>query len=283
MRWQVTIEDETDWPETMTMWASLKWTALVLALLMVGIALFIGVFDWNWARGIVANKVSKAIGHAVTIEGDLDMDWSWPPTIRADNIRVANAAWSPELYMLTLRQLVLQIDLRALLKGQVVLPMVELQEPIVLLESSAEGLPNWLSSATPETPTPPQQATNLTFPTIGRVALYAGRFSHHDYSTDNTFGGTLSEIRAQTVGPIDTLTDSQASAKQPETESDDASSRPLLDVEVTRAVNVMLNFQGQHVIIAKQTLTNVSAIADLRDGHLTFEPTFTLAGGSAAG
>ncbi len=411
------------------MWTFLKWTAIGLALLVVGIVLFVIVFDLNWARGIVASKVSKAIGRGVTIAGDLDMDWSWQPTIRAADIRVANAAWSPEPYILTMRQLVLQVDLRALLKGQVVLPMVELQEPVVLLESSEEGIANWLSSATPVTPTPPQQAAHPTFPTISRVALYDGRFIHRDYSTDTTFGGTLSELKAQTVGPeqsievrgvgqfeqtpfqltvhagalpalqadapypvqvqltfgawytqldgmlikpleltgvdlevllerhssdqtaadasasrqplyrltghlsrpagawevadlkgmlgesdisaghlvfteqdqrpflradlasntfnvdnlISTLTDSQASAHQPEAEADTSSSGPLLDVEVTRAVNALLNFQGQHVIVAGQTLNNVSVVAELRDGHLTFKPTFALAGGSFAG
>ena len=410
------------------MWTFLKWTAIGLALLVVGIVLFVIVFDLNWARGIVASKVSKAIGRGVTIAGDLEVDWSWQPTIRAADIRVANAAWSPEPYILTVRQLLLQVDLRALLKGQVVLLLVELQEPVVLLESSAEGMANWLSSATPVTPTPPQQAAHPTFPTISRVALYDGRFIQRDYSTDTTFGGTLSELKAQTVGPeqsievrgagqfeqtpfqltvhagalsalqadapypvqgqltfgawytqldgmlikpleltgvdlevllerhssdqtaadasasrqplyrltghlsrpagawevaglkgmlgesdiaaghlvstvqnqrpflradlasntfnvdnlISTLTDSQASAPQPEAEPDTPSSGPLLDVEVTRAVNVMLNFRGQQVIVAGQTLSNVSVVAELQDGHLTLKPAFALAGGSMA-
>jgi uncharacterized protein involved in outer membrane biogenesis len=80
---------------------------------------------------------------------------------------------------------------------------------------------------------------------------------------------------------IDTL-NTQAAAHTPETAPDTPSSRPLLDVEVTRAVNVLLNFQGQHVIVAGQTLDNVSAMAELQDGHLTFKPTFALAGGGVA-
>jgi uncharacterized protein involved in outer membrane biogenesis len=412
------------------MWTFLKWTAIVCTLLVVGIVLFIIIFDWNWARGIVASKASKAIGRGVIIAGDLDIDWSWQPTIHAADIRVVNAAWSPEPYIFTLRQLALQVDLRALLKGQVVLPMVELQEPVVLLESSAEGIPNWLFSATPETSTPPQVPTPPTLPTIGQVALHAGRYTYHDYSTDNTFGGTLSDLRAQTVGPeqsievrgagefehipfalvvhagalpalqadnpyplqvqltfgawytqldgtllkplelagvdlevllergsaeptttsdasashqppyrltghlsrpdgawemkglqgtlgdsnisaghlvftiqdqrpllqanlasdtfnvdqlLDTLTNSQASANTQDTEPNKPSSGPLLDVEVTRAIDVLLNFQGQNVIMAGQTLNNVSVVAELRDGHLTLKPAFALAGGSFAG
>jgi uncharacterized protein involved in outer membrane biogenesis len=417
----------------MTMWAFLKWTTIVLALLVVGVVLFIAVFDWNWARGIVASKASQAIGHTVTIAGDLDMDWSWPPTIRVDNIRVANAAWSPEPYMLTLRQLVLQIDLRALLRGRLVLPMIELQEPVIRLESSTEGQLNWFvrTRQAISTPAPPQEATPPTWPTIGQVTLHNGHIIRHDYSTDATSAGTLHEVRAQTVGPeqsievrgtgqfehtpfqltvqagalptlqtndpyplqvqltvdewytrlagtihkplelagmdlavlleksrapdqtatadasaaqqplhrltghlsrqddawevaglqgtlgksdisaghlvltiqdkrpllqaeltsntldvdnlIDTLTDPRAATNKPDTEPDDPASGPLIDVEITRAINLMLHFQGQRVIVAGQTLDNVAAVAELQDGHFTFKPTLALAGGNVTG
>lgn len=34
------------------MWAFLKWTAIILTFLVVGMVRFILVFDWNGARGI---------------------------------------------------------------------------------------------------------------------------------------------------------------------------------------------------------------------------------------
>jgi uncharacterized protein involved in outer membrane biogenesis len=82
---------------------------------------------------------------------------------------------------------------------------------------------------------------------------------------------------------LDTLGNSQASAETSGTEPERASSGPLVDVEVTRAVNVSLNFQGQQVIVAGQTLNNVAVVAALQDGHLTLKPTFALAGGNVAG
>ena len=32
------------------------------------------------------------------VEGHLDVDWSWTPLIRAEQVRVANAPWSKALY-----------------------------------------------------------------------------------------------------------------------------------------------------------------------------------------
>ena len=102
-----------------------------------------GVFDWSWIKGYVVRKASEALGRTVVVEGALDVDWSWTPLIRAEQVRVANAAWSKEPYMLDIRRLTCRIDLHALLQGRLVLPMIELVEPVVRLETSEQGEANW--------------------------------------------------------------------------------------------------------------------------------------------
>ncbi len=81
--------------------------------------------------------------------GHLDVDWSWTPLIRAEQVRVANAAWSKEPFMLEIRRLACRIDLHALLQGRLVLPMIELVEPVVRLETSEQGEANWTVAAEP--------------------------------------------------------------------------------------------------------------------------------------
>ena len=121
----------------------IKWTGIALGLLIVGIVVLVLVFDWNWIKGYVAREASKALGRTVVIEGDLDVKLSWSPLVRIDHMRIANASWSPEPYMLTLQRLVFRLDLRELLRGRLVLPTVELVEPVLRLETSEQGLPNW--------------------------------------------------------------------------------------------------------------------------------------------
>jgi AsmA family len=101
------------------------------------------VFDWSWIKGYVLRKASEALGRTVVIEGNLEVDWTWPPLIRAEQVRVANAPWSKEPFMLEIRRLACRIDLHALLRGRFVLPMIELVEPVVRLETSAQGEANW--------------------------------------------------------------------------------------------------------------------------------------------
>jgi uncharacterized protein involved in outer membrane biogenesis len=56
---------------------------------------------------------------------------------------VANAPWSKEPFMLEIRHLACRIDLQALLRGRLVLPMLELVEPVFRLETSEQGETNW--------------------------------------------------------------------------------------------------------------------------------------------
>ena len=63
------------------------------------------------------------------------------------------------------------------------------------------------------------------------------------------------------------------------TPGEDVPSAPPIDLELTRVVDVQMHFEGQTVMIANQTLHNVSTDLALHDGHLTLTPVFRLANG----
>ena len=156
----------------------LKWIGMALGLVIVGLVVLVLVFDWNWIKGFVEREASKALGRTVVIEGDLDVQLSWSPLVRMDHIRIANASWSPEPSMLTLQRLVFRLDLRELLRGHVVLPTVELVEPVLRLETSEQGQPNWTFG--PDRPAQ-DSPTPLALPSIGEVHLREGRVTYRDY------------------------------------------------------------------------------------------------------
>ena len=106
--------------------------------------LLIVLLNWNWARDYAARKLSDMIGRTLTIEGNLDIAWSWTPHIHAERIRLENAPWSQEPFMVELAALDFRIDLGALITGRVVLPEIILTQPRVVLEISSEGEPNWM-------------------------------------------------------------------------------------------------------------------------------------------
>src|SRR5262245_21239108 len=60
---------------------------------------------------------------------------------------------------------------------------------------------------------------------------------------------------------------------------EDVPSAALTNLELTQAVNIQMRFEGQTVILANQTLHNVSTDLALQDGHLTLAPVLHLANG----
>ena len=158
-----------------------------------------GVFDWSWIKGYVVRKASEALGRTVVVEGNLDVDWSWTPLIRAEQVRVANAPWSKEPYMLEIRRLACRIDLHALLQGRLVLPMIELVEPVVRLETSEQGEANW--TVQPNQPVAADQAQAGALPIIERLSLRDGHVTYADSASNTSLTVTLAEVQATTTGP----------------------------------------------------------------------------------
>jgi uncharacterized protein involved in outer membrane biogenesis len=146
----------------------------------------------------MVRKVSEALGRPVVIEGKLDVDWTWPPRIRAEQVRVANAAWGKEPSMLAIRRLTCRIDLHALLQGRLVLPMLELIEPVLRLETSEQGEANWAGQSTQ---TVPDKREPGALPVIERLSLRDGRLTYDDHASDTHITMTLAEVQATTTGP----------------------------------------------------------------------------------
>jgi AsmA family protein len=158
----------------------------------------LAIFDWSWIKGFVVRKASEALGRPVVIEGNLEVDWTWPPMIRAEQVRVANAPWSKEPFMLEIRRLACRIDLQALLRGRLVLPMIELVEPVVRLETSEQGEANWqLQSAQAVA----DKREPSALPVIERLSLRDGRLTYYDYASNTRMSMTLAEVQATTTGP----------------------------------------------------------------------------------
>jgi uncharacterized protein involved in outer membrane biogenesis len=93
------------------------------------------------------------------------------------------------------------------------------------------------------------------------------------------------EIVSRTLDVRDLAIPTSASDQPP---SPGAAARQGVDIppeavpslELTRAVNARLHFQGHTVVIADQTVHNVSVDLALQDGHLSFRPVFAVAGGT---
>ena len=121
----------------------LKWTALAVAVLVAAAAAVLYSIDIDSYRDEIAAKFRKASGRDLAIGGNIDLSISLTPAIVVERIDVANAGWGSRPSMITLERAEAEVELLPLLAGDIRVTRLVLVEPDILLETSADGLPNW--------------------------------------------------------------------------------------------------------------------------------------------
>ncbi len=119
------------------------WWTILAVLALVALVLWL-LWDWNWFKGPVERQLETRTGRTFDIGGDLDVDLGRITTIRADRLRLGNAAWSKEPTMATAEQLELRIEpLALLLRRPSRVFDLHLRKPVLRLETGP-GRGNWV-------------------------------------------------------------------------------------------------------------------------------------------
>lgn len=141
--------------------------ALVVTLLVA-----LALFDWNNARGWIAQKVLDRTGRELFI-GDLQVHpFSLNPRVQAAEVELSNAEWGEKRPMIVAETVDFTVSLPALLTGRVAFPDVTLGQAEILLQQDAEGRRNWVLKPEEEKTGEPVQ--------IGRLTVDQGRLFFRD-------------------------------------------------------------------------------------------------------
>ncbi len=172
----------------------LRLLAAVGALLLVGIAIFIALFQWNWLRGPLARYLTARLERPVTITGDLDVHpWSWKPRATVTGVTIGNPPWAGPAPMAVLPRFSAQIALKPLiLQGRTIFPFMQADRPSVALFRNAKGRENWRSVSGVGRP--------LKLPAIEHLVIHDGRVRYVDIPRRVRFLGTANS-RDTLVGP----------------------------------------------------------------------------------
>lgn len=150
-----------------------KWTAGLLFAPVLLAVLLVAIFGWNWLRGPIERLTLDKTGRELVIGGNLELKFGWPlPRIHAGAVRFANPAWAREKQMLAADAVEITVDLPQLLSGNIVLPEVRLQRPVVFLEHGSGGRKNWLLDI--------EQKDEQARIRIDRLMLDQGRLGYDD-------------------------------------------------------------------------------------------------------
>ena len=179
----------------MTLPRLLKWLAGIFLSLVLVIFLVASLFDWNLLRAPIARWVSDSTGRSFAINGELDVRFSWPPRIIANDIVLGNAAWSKEPTMAAIERLDLTINPLRLLTGKLAFPEVTLSEPNLILEVNPRGEPNWRFKTEDKSKT-------FELPSIDQLSIDHGSARYRDpaIKTDLSFELKAREVSLEVTG-----------------------------------------------------------------------------------
>ena len=137
-------------------------------------------------------RAGVALGREFKI-GDLQINWSWAPRIQLRDVLIGGAAEdAPPL--LEAAAIDLRIRLMPLLRGEVVLPHLQLEQPKLALHVDEKGVPNWSFSKNPAAATAAEVATpdeRAEAPVIGELVIKDGHFKYDDDAKDLQLEGDI--------------------------------------------------------------------------------------------
>ena len=116
--------------------------AVIAVVVGVG-AVVIGQMDWNQYKPQLTALASEKLGRPLTIEGDLRLRF-WPILgISVDKISLANAKGGVAPQLLTIERVTAEADLAMLLRRQINVTSLRIDQPKIYLEQLPNGQGNW--------------------------------------------------------------------------------------------------------------------------------------------
>ena len=120
--------------------------AVLVLLVLVVAALFIvpSVLDWERFKPEITERLEAITGLEIAIDGPLAVSILPTPTIKAADLRIANAPGAVAPDMARIASLDLTLALGPLLGGKIAVTSLEMVEPVIELQRLSDGRPNWL-------------------------------------------------------------------------------------------------------------------------------------------
>jgi AsmA protein len=187
---------------------------LMLGLLVVGAVALIPAEQVGRA---VSAQFERFAGRALVIEGGVSPTF-WPRLgVRTGPVSIANADWSEAGPMLSAEALAIDLDMAALLRGEVRIEAVEALRPVILLERARDGRENWVfGGANGGTVTSESPGAGAPF-TLARGVIAGGSFRFIDHGAGTEVAVDAIDLSAaipEFAGPV-TLTASAVMNGQP--------------------------------------------------------------------
>ena len=175
--------------------------ALGLLVLLLVSVVTLSLMDWNRLRGPVGRVASIHLGREVTIAGPLQVHlWSRTPSVAVTDLQIANPPWETRDRFVQIEHLQIELDLRALLHGHLILSSVTLIHPAVYLHRDKSGRANWTFQDT--APSDDQAPAPIKLPAVENILIDQGKLVVVDELRRMNITGTIEAHEDATASDV---------------------------------------------------------------------------------
>lgn len=189
----------------------LKWFVTIVVTLVIAIVVagyvVLSTMEFEDLRETIQAEAKKATGRDLTIAGPIDLAVSWTPAIAIEDVTFANADWGSRPAMVKLNRLEVEVALLPLLSGEVEIRRLVVVHPDILLETDAQGTPNWslegIAEAAEEVAEeggPEAETTVGGMPILNHVTIEDGVLTYRDGQTGEEMIVELNELTSSAGG-----------------------------------------------------------------------------------
>ena len=155
----------------------------VLLLVLLGVAIAVWTVDPNQFIGPIQVRIKASTGRDVKIGGGIDLKLGLTPKLVANDVHFGNAPWAKGADMLSAKSVEAQVALLPLLRREFDLVRLNLVDPVIALETNAQGQGNWeLAPPKGATGAAKGEASTEMF-AIGDLAITRGTLTYRDGAT----------------------------------------------------------------------------------------------------
>jgi uncharacterized protein involved in outer membrane biogenesis len=161
---------------------------VVVVLALGGVYFALSRIDLAQYQHLANSRIAAATGgHVVHIDGELRVAPSLRPTVVAERVRFTDAEGKGELELARAARIEAEIEFLPLLRGEVRLARLIVQQPRIVVTTDAQGKSNWdfgAAGATAPAPTTPEPTVTSPGPlaAIGDIFLENGEIEYRPYN-----------------------------------------------------------------------------------------------------
>ena len=173
----------------------LPWIGGGILVLLVGVAVAAYLYvSSGYVRAQIENRANAASGRKTEI-GKVSFSWGWTTHVHLDDVQVSNADWAKAPHLFTAQAIDFDIRIWPLLRGDIEMPQLRIDNLVVDLERNGQDESNWSSAQSPVAATAVKQIKpekRGETPLIGRLEITGGRLSYADTKRKLALDGTIS-------------------------------------------------------------------------------------------